>query len=98
MDDKTITVNFLRACGLERVQVAHVRLNTRKKSPTATTAIPLTSKSNIIQVSLSNEKDQAEDLKNCDRHHLDEYKGVCAREDRTPAQQTEFNDNLVLLK
>jgi hypothetical protein len=97
MDDKTITEKFLQACGLGDVQVAHVRrLNSSRKSSTATSASP--TKSNIIQVSLSNENDQEEVLKKCDRHQVEEYKGVYAREDRTPAQQTEFNDKRVLLK
>ena len=92
IDDKTNIAEFFNACGLLNIEINHVtRINSSKKNETV-------SNHNIVTVSLLNEKDRANVLQRCNHHHVEKFKGIFAREDRTPAQQTKFNEQRAKLK
>ena len=90
-EDKDSVNEFFAACGLENVAITHVRRIASSKKETV-------APSNIVQVVLSSEKEHAAVLQKCNFHQNEHIRGVFAREDRTPAQQAEFNELRAKLK
>jgi hypothetical protein len=89
-NDKESISRFFEAAGLS-VNVNHVhRIKSSKNNQV--------SNSNVLRVSLQTPSDKASVIQACTHHNVIEYRGVFAREDRTPAEQTKFNEDRAILK
>jgi hypothetical protein len=84
IDELTTAKDFLNAIGFESSKVHKVRrFRPGKSTPDAP---------GLLQVQFKNASDATAALRAGSRHKLAAYTGVYIREDRTPAQQSEFND------
>ena len=85
-DDKTLFTEFFLACGAQTLIKSVRRLYAKSKNSGPTL--------NFFKVTCADEEEKKEVLESCYRHSVDEFKGVFVREDLTPAQQTEFNEQI----
>jgi hypothetical protein len=89
--DDDLIKQFFTEAGFSETAIKHVRRLKSSKNK-------VVSNTNVVHVSLINKEERENVLSKCSRHSLAKYAKVFAREDRTPSEQQEFNENRAEMK